>query len=602
MVEHLRCLVLCWLVGLLGLLPWRVVAAPAPPAEAMTLRQLEDPSGALVVADVLARAAADWQRVPDRSPNAGYSDSAWWYDLHLPPTVEAERLLEIAFPVLDLIELWVFDGEQRVLAHHRMGDKWPFATRPVVHRHFVVPLVRSPDGRDPVRVLARVRTTSSVQFPVRLWRPVDFHAREQLALVLQGLYLGVMLGLLVYNLFLYFSVRERVYFWYVLWVLGIATFLASINGLSFQYLWPQATQWNDTAIVLSLGGAVACAVQFLAAFLDLRTRGGWMWRLVWGMGLVAFAVTALTLVLPYGVSIRLVIGLALASIGMALLVSALRWREGFVPARHFLVAWSAVLLGGTVLAAYKFGWLPRNLVTEHAAQIGSVIEVLLLSLALAARLSNERRLREQAQGEVIEAQRQANERLELRVAERTQALERLNHRLDAASRTDGLTGVFNRRHFDEVLQAEVRRSQRSGQPLGLLLVDLDHFKHINDTFGHPAGDACLRVVADLLRHAVRRSSDVVARYGGEEFIVLLPMADLGGCLRLGEAIRSDIEATPVSFEAHTIAMTASLGVCCRPVAAGEDGSALLRATDQALYAAKHGGRNRVSCAPALPER
>jgi len=600
MVEHLRRLVLCWLVGLLGLLPWLAVAAP--PAEAMTLRQLEDPSCALVVAEVLARGATDWQRVPDLSPNAGYSDSAWWYDLQLPPTAEAERLLEIAFPVLDLIELWVFDGEQRVLVHHRMGDKLPFAMRPVVHRHFVVPLVRTPDGRDPVRVLVRVRTTSSVQFPVQLWRPADFHDHEQLALVLQGIYLGVMLGLLVYNLFLYFSVRERVYFWYVLWVLGIATFLASINGLSFQHLWPQATQWNDTAIVFSLGGAVACAVQFLAAFLDLRARGGWMWRLCWGMGLVAFAVTALTLVLPYGVSIHLVIGMALASICMALLVSALRWREGFGPARLFLVAWSAVLLGGMVLAAYKFGWLPRNLLTQNATQIGSAIEVLLLSLALAGRLSHERHLREQAQAEVIATQRQANERLEQRVAERTQALEQLNQRLERTSRTDGLTGVFNRRHFDDCLHAEVRRSQRSGQPLGLLLVDLDHFKRVNDCFGHQAGDACLRVVADLLLQSVRRSSDVVARYGGEEFIVLLPMTDRAACLELAEAIRARIESTPVPFEAQALVLTASVGVCSRPLARDEDGAALLGEADQALYASKYGGRNRVTCAPALPER
>ncbi len=160
--------------------------------------------------------------------------------------------------------------------------------------------------------------------------------------------------------------------------------------------------------------------------------------------------------------------------------------------------------------------------------------------------------------------------------------------------TDGLTQVANRRHFDERIQEEVDRSQRYGRPLVLLLLDIDHFKKVNDTYGHPAGDAVLRRVADICRASIR-ALDLVARFGGEEFAILLPETDIPGALQLAERIREDIAALPVTYGPNTIQVTASLGV-----AATENGDRsseqLLKAADEMLYAAKQGGRNQVGFA------
>ncbi len=149
--------------------------------------------------------------------------------------------------------------------------------------------------------------------------------------------------------------------------------------------------------------------------------------------------------------------------------------------------------------------------------------------------------------------------------------------------TDGLTGIANRRHFDQTLAQEIPRSGRHGYPLGLLMIDIDHFKRYNDTRGHPAGDEALRTVADLLRRSVR-TTDLVARYGGEEFAVLLPGTSAHGAWTVGEKARRAV------LEAGALGLTISVGGTVRPTS---DGADLIAAADAALYEAKRNGRNQT---------
>ncbi|MBN8217429.1 MAG: diguanylate cyclase [Spirochaetes bacterium] len=163
------------------------------------------------------------------------------------------------------------------------------------------------------------------------------------------------------------------------------------------------------------------------------------------------------------------------------------------------------------------------------------------------------------------------------------------------SRTDALTSVANRRHFNESLAREFQRHQRSGEPLSLLLLDIDHFKKFNDRYGHLAGDECLRRVAGALRSVVLRVPDVVARYGGEEFAVILPETDDAGALALGERIRRAVEGLAIPHEASATAevVTISLGcVTLRPTGF-EEAAELIALADKALYRAKRDGRNRI---------
>jgi diguanylate cyclase (GGDEF)-like protein len=163
---------------------------------------------------------------------------------------------------------------------------------------------------------------------------------------------------------------------------------------------------------------------------------------------------------------------------------------------------------------------------------------------------------------------------------------------------DGLTGLYNRRAFDEQLRHAVGYADRQKGPLGLVLLDIDHFKRLNDTFGHPAGDAALRHTAHVVENHLRRA-DEAARFGGEEFALILPGTDEAGTVRLAERVRGAVEKAQLVFEGARLSVTVSLGVAVWP-SDGEDEEALVAAADRALYAAKEAGRNRVAAASRRP--
>ena len=176
---------------------------------------------------------------------------------------------------------------------------------------------------------------------------------------------------------------------------------------------------------------------------------------------------------------------------------------------------------------------------------------------------------------------------------------RTREHLQAMALLDGLTGIPNRRRFDERLDAEIRRAWRSRLPLALLMVDVDHFKAYNDSFGHPEGDACLRAVAGALARAAKRPGDLAARYGGEEFAVLLPATTLPGALDVAEVARQAVLALRLPHSTEAGMVTVSIGVATLPPGRSRDaGLHLVQAADKALYEAKRLGRNRVQgCRP-----
>ena len=202
-----------------------------------------------------------------------------------------------------------------------------------------------------------------------------------------------------------------------------------------------------------------------------------------------------------------------------------------------------------------------------------------------------------ALGEAKTAAEALSASLEVKVRERTEALETANRQLTELTVTDALTGLANRRHFDLALVEEWARAQRSGQPLALLMVDVDFFKPYNDHYGHQAGDDCLRRVAHFLRGAARRSGDLVARYGGEEFAVVAADTDLAAALSLAEAMRATVAAAAIPHAVTPVAggtATVSIGVAVTVPKFGETPERLLLRADAALYLAKSQGRNRVA--------
>lgn len=261
----------------------------------------------------------------------------------------------------------------------------------------------------------------------------------------------------------------------------------------------------------------------------------------------------------------------------------------------WLVLWglAALVLAGAL--AYRIA----ASVTHPLAHISEVVARIGRGEKMVRTVPSQRRvLAELGQGidAMAETVEQSQQRLEQRVREATDALRAQKEQAERMARIDSLTGLATRRAFVEAAHAEVLRAHRFGEPLGLLMFDLDHFKAINDTYGHAVGDAVLAQFGhDLV--TTLRGVDMIARLGGEEFVALLPRCGLDEAHAAAERVRAAVEQRQLKHHGHTVRYTVSVGVATLS-AQDTDWEALLARADQALYAAKRQGRNQVAVASA----
>ncbi|XQW85074.1 sensor domain-containing diguanylate cyclase [Thalassotalea piscium] len=210
------------------------------------------------------------------------------------------------------------------------------------------------------------------------------------------------------------------------------------------------------------------------------------------------------------------------------------------------------------------------------------------------------RVSRQAQEELLALQQKNQEQLEIRVQERTlelnialQELENANSELAEKNTLDDLTGLFNRRHYDQKIVAEFRRSRRNLTPLSIVVIDIDHFKKINDTYGHVAGDNCLIALAKTIKAGLRRSTDIGCRYGGEEFCLILPETDVEGAIAIAEDLRIAVKENDFDVTVKKVKLSISCGVSTYQQEKDLNPEDLFLAADKALYQAKDRGRDRV---------
>ncbi|MCG8312013.1 MAG: GGDEF domain-containing protein [Pseudomonadales bacterium] len=199
----------------------------------------------------------------------------------------------------------------------------------------------------------------------------------------------------------------------------------------------------------------------------------------------------------------------------------------------------------------------------------------------------------QAKEQLLQVQIEVNADLDRKVRERTEALEAANEKLQRLSTTDELTQLRNRRYFNEIFQTEFLRAYREKSAISVLIFDIDHFKHLNDTYGHPFGDICLIEAAKVFKANIRRPADTAARYGGEEFVAVLPNTSLQSAVSVAQNILDAFRLLQIEESGHKVKMTVSIGVDSI-VPDGQDGhEKLLQSADALLYRAKENGRNRV---------
>ncbi|OOH76905.1 hybrid sensor histidine kinase/response regulator [Pseudomonas koreensis] len=356
-----------------------------------SLQVFEDPSGLASIADVRAQAAAGNFKPHDKATlNAGYSRSAFWLkiDLHYRPSNPAAQrtwLLELAYPPLDNLDLYMPDaaGDYRLV--RQTGDALPFASREIRQNNYLFDLSFKPDQQQTVYL--RLASEGSIQAPVTLWSSTAYLEDQPVRLYVLGIIYGVLLGMVVYNLFIFLSVRDTSYLYYIFYIASFGLYQLSVNGAAVEYFWPDNPWWANAATPFFIGCAGLFGSQFARSFLQTKTHSRWLDRLL--IGLIAFGalVIGLSLMTSYALALRLATTLALTFTVVIFAAGILAWWRGLRVARYFIIAWSAFLLGGVVNTLMVLGLLPNVFLTMYASQIGSAIEVALLSLALADRIN-----------------------------------------------------------------------------------------------------------------------------------------------------------------------------------------------------------------------
>ena len=454
--------------------------------------------------------------------------------------------------------------------------------------------------------------------PLRVWQKnafIEYTARHN---VLMGLFFGFLMAMGISNVFLFLTTRDKTFLVYSGYVFSLALTLAAIQGLAYAYLWPNQTWLQGRAVAIFANAAIMFAIIFSNLLLQVRRHHRRLSKVLTGVSWLFFVNIIISLFLPYPYLIKIFLMLLSVVVVLTLLMGIWLAFRGVVIARYYSFAWSILLLSGLTASLDNLNIVSIPVPSNYLLMLGAVVETLMLALVLAISYGHNRdeifTAREQALEQEKEAltakenllsiQEQYQNELEYKVQERTLELEialrelsEANRELENLNTMDSLTGIRNRRHFDKRLLAEGRRSRREQTSLSLAVVDIDHFKRINDEYGHDVGDSCIKHLAKILQQQLRRPSDDVCRYGGEEFAIILPNTDMDGARVVIEAMREAVEKRPADADGQSISMTISAGVSTAIITREDEEKSLFRHADKLLYAAKEGGRNQVRAEP-----
>ena len=527
-----------------------------------------------------------------------YTRSAIWLRLHLknPGDRTLEHVLEISYALLSQVDFYQpgLQGYQRIEA----GYSRPVPAQAYRHRFIALP-VSLPAGADQY-VYLRVQTPNSLNVPARLWSRQAFQAHQPADYAIQALYFGIVLAIGFYNLMLFFALRDANYLLYVTFSACVAIALATFTGMGSEFVWGVAPAWTTIGVNVPASLASVAMLIFTRRILETRQSVPRIDQLI-KVFIGANAASVFLLILwfhgfaPFFVAMNLITSLLILATG----VVCLRLRQR--GALFFVIAFSGLFLANVLTHLRNLGLLGTNIFTSDGLQVGSTIEMLLLSLALADRfnLMRQDKIAAQAealraQGELVQKLKASEELLEARVANRTAQLQTAIEELETISTTDALTGIANRRHFDATLASEWTRSARLGQSMALGLVDIDWFKEYNDQYGHQAGDECLRQVAAFLTTEICRTGDLLARYGGEEFVFIALGTDSENALNKAQSVCRALHALALPHELSGFGcITVSIGVAALVPKRGDSSEMLIRLADERLYQAKAQGKNRA---------
>ncbi len=523
-----------------------------------SLLEYEDTTATMTLSKVRKLSSDNFKPLNKAVASHPFTHSAFWYQFKVVNKENSalSRLMVFEPAWLDSVNITVISPKGQ-LQTYQGGNIYPYSKRELDHylinfKHNFEPGIST--------VYLQVKTRDPFIVSLSILEESVFLSKQVKESIYTGLIYGGIAAMLFYNLFLFFGIKQRYYLHYVLFLSAFFVMNASYNGYTFMYFLsdhPTVQNWLQAAGIYLF---TITALLFARSFLNLKKYHQTLYKITAYLIFLIIIIAVLTALFGgyhYHVmlSIIMVMFVSIYIFGMALY----SWLDGNRSARFFLLGVASGLIGAIITSLTVLSFIPFTYMTYKANDFGMLIDAVLLSIALADRV-----------------------KISL---EKTRIVEK-------ESKTDVITGLLNRRAYSEMSYIEYQRLLRHQRALSVIIFDVDHFKHVNDTYGHDAGDYILKSVGSIVRDVIREY-DYAFRMGGDEFLLLLPETNEKQASLLAERIRLRIENKKLVDEHNNkFSVTASFGISQnRKIDTSIEN--IVKRADKALYKAKERGRNKV---------
>ncbi|NOU51209.1 diguanylate cyclase [Pseudoalteromonas sp. JBTF-M23] len=560
----------------------------------------------------LQRTELDWQNVDNGFLHLKPDSKIIWLKVVLnnQAAQDLPLLLSVNNNQLDNITAVIPEQNRSILV--ALGSEYQqSAQQPISHQVQLVP-IKLP-AHESTTLYIKIENNGQTYLPLSLWHPIEYLKYTSKFNLLYGMLAGFIVAMVLTNISLY-SFTHKQYFLFggltiaTIWMLNVHLYGFSHRYLYNNWLWLQ--QYGQALFMfISTGLFIPILKATLVPTNALRTQR--MLSVMLKLGIVC---TVLLPLAPHRIALLIAFFLSFVTAVTYLCLAVIAYRRSAPFNNAYLLMFSTLLLVLGYQSAFELGLLSSPVLDRPLTYLCYLLISMTLSYALARQYIKDRdnkikhqqarlaqtRAEDALLKERLHLQEQAQEKLETSIDERTfelevtlRELQEKNRELEKLNMEDALTKVKNRRYFDKRIMMEVRRSRREQTTLSVVMLDIDHFKKINDSYGHVVGDQAICAVAKIIEQHLKRPLDEVFRYGGEEFVLLLPNTQQQGALELAEQIRQSICAAHFDFGATHLKMTLSAGVYSAIATDSKNPTLFTDLADKALYQAKQQGRNRV---------
>ncbi len=563
---------------------------------------------------VLDYSQSQWQKSERHFINFGLNADTIWLRFALTNKSKQARTLYISqdYPLLDKVTLYQRHAGMTYAVLHS-GDARPLSERAVQDENILFE-VTLPAEQSHYFYL-KAQTQGVLKTALSVWQPTAYLEQKGTYNLVYGLITGFLFALVISNLTMFGVAGKGHFLLASALMFTLVILLGYLYGFTNHYLHPEWPIMQYFGVPLSVL-VMTCLANVLVDTQVLQKAPTWPKRIHRALLGVCFTTALAVLFLPYQLGLVLAICISVVSflyssaLILALAYLKLHRKTGMCIFNISLLMTTSYMatssFGAPILFYHDHFILVVGLVSAAVSLSYQLIAILVAERE--AKVAEQQRLVAQTRAwddlleEKIRIQEEAQRALEAKIDERTlelhiamQELEEKNRELETRNLEDALTKVRNRRFFDKKIAMEVRRSRREQLPLAVVMIDIDHFKQINDEHGHLAGDRALIKVAELIKATLKRPSDEVCRYGGEEFALLLPNTPLAGAQKVAEQIRALVAKTPIVTDKTELHCTLSAGVYAAIAEQAHIPEYVTECADQALYQAKNNGRNQVQC-------